>query len=456
MSNYLGPATVSAALRLALEDVLAADIGDFNFTVTLGRPEQPQGGLNPGRVNIFLYQALPNATWRNADLPTRSSGGQLLQRPRTALDLYYLLTFYGDDSELQPQRLMGSTVSALHAQPLLTRARIDAARQHPDYTFLQTSDLGNEIEQLKFSPMALNLEELSKLWSVFFQQPYTLSLAYLASVVFVEPQAATTRTLPVLTRTVLALPTVDLAQALTPDLIPDLVLWLRSDTAVSYDVDGLSAWDDQSGQGSDAEQATAAQRPALVAHAIGQRPSVRFDGTDDRLAVQNLSYSGPLAGVTVFALARGLAPAAQVIASFDDQVYWELAFSNGAGSPRARWTTTDTAAASHTLASSAALNDGRWHVVCGRFEAGAGPDKQLFVDGVEAAQANAHGGNSLGAGATRFGYLGIGSAAAAAGGAVDAGSGFLAGDLAEVIVYNRALTADERQQVERYLKARYG
>jgi hypothetical protein len=456
VSNYLGPATVSAALRLALEDVLAADIGDFSFTVTLGRPEQPQGGLNPARVNVFLYQALPNAAWRNADLPTRSSGGQLLQCPRAALDLYYLLTFYGDDGDLQPQRLMGSSVSALHAQPVLTRARIEAARVHADYTFLQASDLGNEVEQVKFSPLALNLEELSKLWSVFFQQPYHLSLAYLASVVFVEPQDTPVRALPVHTRVVLALPSVDLAQALTPDLIAGLVLWLRSDTAVTYDADGLSAWDDQSGQASHAAQATSARRPALVAHALGQRPGLHFDGADDRLAIQALSYSGPLAGVTAFVLARGLGPAAQVAVSFDDQRYWELAWSDGAPNPRPRWLTTDTAAASHSLAAPTGVNDGRWHVVCGRFEAGAAPDKQLFIDGVEAAQANAHGGNSLGGGATRFGYLGVGSAAATAGGAVDAGGGFFAGDLGEVIVFNRALTADERRQVERYLKARYG
>ena len=33
----------------------------------------------------------------------------------------------------------------------------------------------------------MNLEELSKLWSVFFQTPYALSIAYQASVVLIEP-----------------------------------------------------------------------------------------------------------------------------------------------------------------------------------------------------------------------------------------------------------------------------
>jgi hypothetical protein len=63
---------------------------------------------------------------------------------------------------------------------------------------LATADLADEIDLVRVSPLALNLEELSKLWSVFFQVPYTLSVAYQASIVFLEEPVAVVGGPPVL------------------------------------------------------------------------------------------------------------------------------------------------------------------------------------------------------------------------------------------------------------------
>jgi len=90
------------------------------------------------------------------------------------------------------------------------------------------------------------------------------------------------------------------------------------------------------------------------------------------------------------------------------------------------------------------------------FDAGATPDKRLFVDGTQVAAATAHGGNSLGSGGvTRFGFVGAGSQADTFDGDI-AASGFFAGDVAEMVVYNRALSDAEREQLERYFAKRYG
>ena len=70
------------------------------------------------------------------------------------------------------------------------------------------------------------------------------------------------------------------------------------------------------------------------------------------------------------------------------------------------------------------------------------------------AETSAHGGNSLGGGVTRFGFVGAGSQADTFDGAV-AATGFFAGDLAELVVYNRALTDEERDQLDRYFARRY-
>jgi len=65
------------------------------------------------------------------------------------------------------------------------------------YPYLSTSNLADEMELVKFTPLPLSLEELAKLWSVFFQTQYTLSVAYQGTVVLIESEDAPRATLPV-------------------------------------------------------------------------------------------------------------------------------------------------------------------------------------------------------------------------------------------------------------------
>ena len=53
---------------------------------------------------------------------------------------------------------------------------------------------------MKFTPLLLSLEELSKLWSVFFQTQHALSVAYQGTVVLIESEERASLTLPVLQR----------------------------------------------------------------------------------------------------------------------------------------------------------------------------------------------------------------------------------------------------------------
>ena len=108
------------------------------------------------------------------DLPTRNSRSDLVQRPRVALDLHYLLSFYGDDARLEPQRMLGSVALEMHAKPVLTRKMIQDTLANGEYDYLVESNLADEIELVKFTPLPLTLEELSKMWSVFFQTQYAL------------------------------------------------------------------------------------------------------------------------------------------------------------------------------------------------------------------------------------------------------------------------------------------
>ncbi|MGD2011664.1 MAG: DUF4255 domain-containing protein, partial [Desulfobacterales bacterium] len=164
MSNDLAIATVTATLNELLRPAVEHDVDGAGITML--RPDEIETIQTPG-VNIFLYRVSPNPAYRNADLPLRrNTTAALVERPQVALDLHYLLTFYGDEATLEPQRVLGSVVSVLHARPLLTRNMIQNVAGSTSFAYLADSDLADQIERVKFTPNSLNLEELSKLWSV--------------------------------------------------------------------------------------------------------------------------------------------------------------------------------------------------------------------------------------------------------------------------------------------------
>jgi hypothetical protein len=196
VSNYLAIATVSATLRYMLQQSLPPDLS--GASVTTLRPDAQLSTADAIGINIFLYQVLPNAALRNNDLPTRRSDGTLVSRPTVALNLNYLLTFYGDDANLEPQRLLGYAASMLNSQPVLSSSEISETlvssppfnaspfNAPPFTTPPYQPDLGMQVERVNLTMLPLSLEELSKLWSVFYQIPFALTMAWQASVVLIE------------------------------------------------------------------------------------------------------------------------------------------------------------------------------------------------------------------------------------------------------------------------------
>lgn len=188
MSNYLAVATVTAALRSILRPAVSTDISGAD--VNIGRP-QSFTGAPPASVNVFLYHAQPHPSLRNDDLPTRRTDGSLVTKPRIPLELDYLFTFYGNQADLEPERLFAITARTLQAISQISRAEItdivNAAKATPAvYAFLSATDLGDQVELVKLTQLPLTLEDLSRLWALFPDIPYALSIAYRASVVVLE------------------------------------------------------------------------------------------------------------------------------------------------------------------------------------------------------------------------------------------------------------------------------
>jgi hypothetical protein len=169
MSNALAIAAVTATLRHLLDRGLNAGLPGTRVTTRPPDKARDAGGGN--QVNLFLYQTLPNAAWRNTDL---SAGG-----PPLALNLYYLLSAYGqndDDAEPFSHRLLGEAMRILHDHPVLDPATIQEA--------LPGSDLHEQAERVRITPQPLTLEEMARLWGTF-QTQYRISVAYEVSVVLI-------------------------------------------------------------------------------------------------------------------------------------------------------------------------------------------------------------------------------------------------------------------------------
>ncbi|EFH84854.1 DUF4255 domain-containing protein [Ktedonobacter racemifer] len=218
MSNYLAIATVTATLKRILHAVVGVDVNGADVRTV--RPETLTNDTTFVGVNLFLYQVTPNAALRNADLPTRRADGTVMQRPQAALDLHYLFSFYGDDTKFEPQLVLGSVVRKLHSQPILSRQEIQDTILHTTFPAPTSSNLADSIEMVRFTPIALSLEELSKLWSVFLQTPYTLSVAYQGSVVLIESEDRPVEAPPVLQRKLYVLPfNQPMIDSMTPQMI---------------------------------------------------------------------------------------------------------------------------------------------------------------------------------------------------------------------------------------------
>ncbi|HTF08853.1 MAG TPA: DUF4255 domain-containing protein, partial [Asanoa sp.] len=212
MSNTLAVAAVTSTLRYVLELALGGSqpgpVGGARVT-TLHPADIPAGDTGVGEIhkgiNVFLYQVTPNHAGNLTDLPTRRHDGSLARRPMAALDLHYLVSFHGDDAELDPQRLLGRTVLALAVNSVLTRDVVTLAlgeyAGETSTAFLGHADLADQVELVKLAPATVSLEELGRLWPAL-GAGYRLGLTYVATVVVLEADVAARTALPVRSRTV--------------------------------------------------------------------------------------------------------------------------------------------------------------------------------------------------------------------------------------------------------------
>ncbi|UVO55702.1 DUF4255 domain-containing protein [Sphingomonas sp. SUN039] len=193
MSNFRAIAAVVAALEQVVQTAANAAVGQAN--VSFGPPVARTKDDDPS-VNICLLRVTPNAAMRNVNMPNRSGEGGLMRRSQLALDLHFVLSFYGSADNFEPERMLGAVAVALEDRPILSKSAI-ASGIAAHLAAIGESDLADAGTNIRITQDHFSLEEFTKLWSVFFQVPYVLSAGYLFSHVIVETDDSPAPALPV-------------------------------------------------------------------------------------------------------------------------------------------------------------------------------------------------------------------------------------------------------------------
>ena len=223
------------------------------------------------------------------------------------------------------------------------------------------------------------------------------------------------------------------ALSATPADFPGLLLWLRADKGVQVDAQGLvTRWEDQSGNGYHFAAADPAAYPSLAPEAVNRQPAIRFDGVRNALTLVEAPI--PLAGKSVFAVVK-----------WDQVKTYSFALGLDAG--------TDGYLRMHGATS--LLTGGHYPLLyqnslpSPKTGYAAGDGRQIFHNNLrDLLQWNVYAITDNPPGNEKLKYLGMNELN-------NVPENRFHGEIAEVLVYDRALPTSERLRVEEYLEQRY-
>lgn len=174
-------------VTVAIRNLLQQGLGN-DYQVSLCSPWE-DFGTEKG-VNLFLYRLEENSQWKNMDWQGDRSNPTKIRRPPLSLDLFYVLTPYAPrvtepitDIALTP-RILGKAMQILHENPVLNHIHNPYFDADKNEHF--SGDLRNSFEKIKITLNPIDMEEMSKIWSMG-DKSYRLSVAYHVSIVQIAP-----------------------------------------------------------------------------------------------------------------------------------------------------------------------------------------------------------------------------------------------------------------------------
>jgi hypothetical protein len=228
-------------------------------------------------------------------------------------------------------------------------------------------------------------------------------------------------------------------------------VWDNSEPFTEPIDDGTAVriWADQSGNGYDATQSTTAARPTYIASGFNGLPVVRFDGTDDHLGFSGgaLSLLKNVAGATIFVAVKYSATAVNApsfFASRNSSSTSVRILIRTSTAPKYNMQATRLDADTAINMNSVQATNTNSVVIQTAKADYQNQTLEQFINGtLDGSTTFATSGNTENADSLAI-FLGRVSAT------------YLTGDIAEIIVYNRALNTSELAQVHRYLARKWG
>jgi len=212
------------------------------------------------------------------------------------------------------------------------------------------------------------------------------------------------------------------------------VLWVRGDKGVTLNSTTISAWADQSGNGHNLSQGTPSTQPTFVSSSINSRPAAQFVSGSHQVLTNSGGCPGGNAAHTI--LVAGAFTATP--ATFQGLVGYGGS-NTGYGSSTVGQEGKYWFGGSNNVSPMSSGNaDTSSHVFTKTFD---GSHIDGYIDGTSVATLSS---------VTMALSTGIQVGAYA-----DPANTYCSANIAEVIIYNRILTAGEQTQVQRYLGNRY-
>ncbi|HNX33218.1 MAG TPA: hypothetical protein PKM57_01235 [Kiritimatiellia bacterium] len=233
-----------------------------------------------------------------------------------------------------------------------------------------------------------------------------------------------------------------------PDAISNLVFWVKADAGVTTNESGhVTEWADQSAQGNLATN-IAASGPLYVASEPGlnNRPTLRFNGSSQRMTVVNRMLTNGIEGCTIIAMAK---------AGRNDDVSI-IGIRTGSGNPLVQLDQDSSGKLRFIVrnalnvtanALSVQVHTGTFGMYAGRLFKGTDTvwTNRVYFSNARTAEATASANfgtsTDLTSGTQYIGGLGI--------------PAYWQGDIAEIMIYERALSEAEMVGIEGYLASRY-
>jgi len=162
-----------------LIELLRADMSEISI-----KPEEIQL-LSPSdaagkdvRLTLYLYSVIESPSLKNE--PMQFVTAKEAKRPPLFLDLYFMLTCHPklgesdlDKRSQEDRQVLGRAMRVFYDNGILKGS-------------LLKGKLTDTIEELRLSLNPINLEDLTRIWSVFPDTPYRTSVSYLVTPTRVE------------------------------------------------------------------------------------------------------------------------------------------------------------------------------------------------------------------------------------------------------------------------------